>query len=363
MLHPSPESELQSGVGAVAGGAKIAAPSGVKACGGGRFGSRAALPAAPPAAAAPASLRCSWRSRSMPPHTCTTISSPLLRCCQRRMLGACRRGSRSPCRCTVPTRCSPLPRRLQPEADAKELREGQALLRDAKQKVGWDGKLRAAGPLRRRAAGPAGRAGPARGEGRLARARPAGRRRAACAPAPPASRPLRAARSLAQRCMRRAATRCPPQVVAAGVKAEAVATDALVAAASSSADTGGRFFFFFGCGERLVGWVRRVLSCSGRAGSQGCPRPHPAVPCPAPPTSCVPQPPSAGRGVARRASPPRSRPPDGTSRNASPPSSGAGREIARHAEACGCESLVMGSRGLGLSKRALLATLGVGSGE
>lgn len=40
----------------------------------------------------------------------------------------------------------------------------------------------------------------------------------------------------------------------------------------------------------------------------------------------------------------------------------AGREITRQAEACGCESLVMGSRGLGLSKKALMGLLGVGSG-
>ncbi len=40
----------------------------------------------------------------------------------------------------------------------------------------------------------------------------------------------------------------------------------------------------------------------------------------------------------------------------------AGREIIRQAEACGCESLVMGSRGLGLSKKALMGLLGVGSG-
>ena len=40
----------------------------------------------------------------------------------------------------------------------------------------------------------------------------------------------------------------------------------------------------------------------------------------------------------------------------------AGRELTLQAEKCGCESLVMGSRGLGISKRALLATLGVGSG-
>lgn len=39
-----------------------------------------------------------------------------------------------------------------------------------------------------------------------------------------------------------------------------------------------------------------------------------------------------------------------------------GREITTHAEACGCESLVMGSRGLGLSKKALMTMLGVGSG-
>lgn len=38
-----------------------------------------------------------------------------------------------------------------------------------------------------------------------------------------------------------------------------------------------------------------------------------------------------------------------------------GREITRQAEACGCESLVMGSRGLGLSKKALMGLLGVGS--
>ncbi|KAL4435195.1 hypothetical protein ABPG77_001877 [Micractinium sp. CCAP 211/92] len=38
-----------------------------------------------------------------------------------------------------------------------------------------------------------------------------------------------------------------------------------------------------------------------------------------------------------------------------------GREIIRQAEACGCESLVMGSRGLGLSKKALMGLLGVGS--
>lgn len=38
-----------------------------------------------------------------------------------------------------------------------------------------------------------------------------------------------------------------------------------------------------------------------------------------------------------------------------------GRQIANHAESCGCESLVMGSRGLGLSKKALLTLMGVGS--
>ncbi|KAI7837136.1 hypothetical protein COHA_009014 [Chlorella ohadii] len=38
-----------------------------------------------------------------------------------------------------------------------------------------------------------------------------------------------------------------------------------------------------------------------------------------------------------------------------------GREITTHADACGCESLVMGSRGLGLSKKALMTMLGVGS--
>ncbi|PSC70296.1 universal stress family [Micractinium conductrix] len=38
-----------------------------------------------------------------------------------------------------------------------------------------------------------------------------------------------------------------------------------------------------------------------------------------------------------------------------------GREITHTAEACGCESLVMGSRGLGLGKKAMLSMLGVGS--
>lgn len=40
-----------------------------------------------------------------------------------------------------------------------------------------------------------------------------------------------------------------------------------------------------------------------------------------------------------------------------------GRELTSAAEQCGCESLVMGSRGLGLSKKALMTMLGVGSGE
>lgn len=38
-----------------------------------------------------------------------------------------------------------------------------------------------------------------------------------------------------------------------------------------------------------------------------------------------------------------------------------GRELTSHAEACGCESLVMGSRGLGMSRKALMGLLGVGS--
>jgi hypothetical protein len=41
---------------------------------------------------------------------------------------------------------------------------------------------------------------------------------------------------------------------------------------------------------------------------------------------------------------------------------GAGGEIVRHAKDCGCESPVIGSRGLGLSKKAVASLLGVGSG-
>lgn len=44
-----------------------------------------------------------------------------------------------------------------------------------------------------------------------------------------------------------------------------------------------------------------------------------------------------------------------------PPPPRAGRAITQHAADCGCESLVVGSRGLGLSKKALMSLMGVGS--
>lgn len=99
------------------------------------------------------------------------------------------------------------------------------------------------------------------------------------------------------------------QLVEAGVKPAAVATDVLVAQAGSSADTG-------------------APAAAAQPEPAGVHAPAPCLaPCP------------RLTHVLHRA----------------------GREITKAAEECGCESLVMGSRGLGLSKKALFSMLGVGS--